>query len=361
MESDLSSLDENQDILQEEAARVIRRARVFRIRKDPFNTFDDNDFKQRYRLSKATVMDLVHNIGNDLKHKTCRNKSLSPLEQILLTLRFYATGAFQQLVGDDLRIHKSTACRVIQRVTHQIASLSRQHIMMPHSADDLAATKTGFYNIANFPRVVGAIDCTHIKIQSPGGERAELYRNRKGYFSLNVQCICDADLKLRHIVARWPGSVHDSTIFNHSPLPAEFEMGTYGNGFLLGDSGYACKPYLLTPLLTPETRAEVNYNRAQIRTRNTVERFFGVLKRRFPCLQNGLRLKLETIPKVIVACGVLHNICKQQNDEFVDENVDQDMDDVPDLPENEIEYVQEDQNNPNYLVRNTVIATVFAG
>jgi hypothetical protein len=44
--------------------------------------------------------------------------------------------------------------------------------------------------------------------------------------------------------------------------------------------------------------------------------FFGVLKRRFPCLRNGLRLKLDTTVKVIVACGVLHNISKEQDDDI---------------------------------------------
>lgn len=356
MESDLSSLSDDEGIIVQH--EPIRRPRVFKQRKDPFNVLDDYEFKQRYRLNKATVMDLTYNIGNNLKHETFRNKSIDPLAQILITLRFYATGAFQQLVGDNINIHKSTVCRVIKRVTHQIASLSRQHINMPRTDDELAATKTAFYNIAGFPRIVGAIDCSHIKIQSPGGRRAELYRNRKGYFSLNVQCICDADLKLRHIVARWPGSVHDSTIFNHSPLPAEFEMGIYGNGLLLGDSGYACKAYLLTPLLNPGNRAEQNYNRAQIRTRNTVERFFGVIKRRFPCLQNGLRLKLETVPKVIVACGVLHNICKQQNDILPEENIDININADAELPGNE-EINIEAARNENYLVRNAIIATVF--
>ncbi|KAH7961883.1 hypothetical protein HPB52_013099 [Rhipicephalus sanguineus] len=44
-----------------------------------------------------------------------------------------------------------------------------------------------FYRIANFPGVTGCIDCTHVKIKSPGGDDAEVFRCRKGYFSINVQ------------------------------------------------------------------------------------------------------------------------------------------------------------------------------
>ena len=36
------------------------------------------------------------------------------------------------------------------------------------------------------------------------------------------------------------------------------------------------------------------YNAAHIQTRNTVERAFGVMKRRFPCVKYGLRIELSS-------------------------------------------------------------------
>ena len=55
----------------------------------------------------------------------------------------------------------------------------------------------------------------------------QLYRNRKGFFSINVQAVCDSDLKFTNIIARWPGSVHDSRIFNNSRLCAQLENRDY--------------------------------------------------------------------------------------------------------------------------------------
>lgn len=73
--------------------------------------------------------------------------------------------------------------------------------------------------------------------------------------------------------------------------------------------------YLLMPLINPNIPAEECYNETQIRTRNIIERFFGVIKRRFPVLSLGMRLKLETVQDVIVATAVLHNLTRNQNEE----------------------------------------------
>jgi hypothetical protein len=70
---------------------------------------------------------------------------------------------------------------------------------------------------------------------------------------------------------------------------------------VLGDGGYPNKSYLFTPLLNPVTPPEQHYNESHIRTRNCIERCFGVLKRRFPVLAYGCRLKIETTMTIIVA------------------------------------------------------------
>ena len=77
-------------------------------------------------------------------------------------------------------------------------------------------TTAGFYRRAGFPGVIGAIDCTHVPITNPGGENGELFRNRKGYCSINVQVVCDDQARITNVVARWPGSTHDSSTVQYS-------------------------------------------------------------------------------------------------------------------------------------------------
>jgi hypothetical protein len=148
-----------------------------------------------------------------------------------------------------------------------------------------------------------------------GGAQAEIFRNRKFFFSFNVQTVSDANLKILDIVARWPGSVHDTTIFRNSRLCTRFKNNEINNAVLVSDAGYPVKNNLLTPLSQTHTRGENLYNEALIRTRNPVERSYGVWKRRFPILSNGINLNIAKVQRIIVATAVLHNIAIENNEE----------------------------------------------
>lgn len=127
--------------------------------------------------------------------------------------------------------------------------------------------------------------------------------------------MCSSNLLFQDVVARWPGSTHDSYIFSNSGAKFQFDNNRFGNGIILGDSGYFLTNYLLTPLSEPETQAERLYNEAQIRTRNVIERCFGVWKRRFPVLSIGLRCKLPLAQDIILATAIMHNLARTTNDE----------------------------------------------
>lgn len=161
-----------------------------------------------------------------------------------------------------------------------------------------------------------------MKVQSPGGNTAEHYRNRKGLFSLNIQTIAGADLKILSVVARWPGATHDQRIFNNSAVKWRLEHGHFGPFIIVGDSGYQNTMHLATPLLDTNNPIEALYNESQIRTRNVVERSYGVWKRRFPVLSLGMRVRLETVQSIVIACAVLHNICIDQRDALPSVDID---------------------------------------
>ena len=202
--------------------------------------------------------------------------------------------------------------------------------------------------------MLGALDCTHVRIRSPGGNNAEMFRNRKGFFSFNVQTIADANLKILDVVARWPGSCHDSTIFNQSAICNRFERGEMGNGLLLGDGGYPVKNYLITPLANTVTQAENLFNESQIRSRNPVERSYGLWKRRFPILSNSINIDINKVQWVIIATAVLHNLaidfCEREPPALT-EDEQRNFDSVNDVPIRPVRNV----NNNNRVRQNLIM------
>ncbi|KAJ4447341.1 hypothetical protein ANN_09345 [Periplaneta americana] len=210
-------IDERENDSDEEYGQEYKKttSRWLKERATYFEDYDDSDFVTHFRLSKTSALSVLSMIEHNLEFTTNRNQAVSPINQLLLALRFYATGGDQLSVADYAGVSQSTASRIVHRVSSAIAALRCQYINLPQTPQSVLQTQMRFYNIARFPKVIGAMDCTHIRIRSPGGNNAELFRNRKTYFSLNVQAICNANMEFSDIVARWPGSSHDSTIFNN--------------------------------------------------------------------------------------------------------------------------------------------------
>lgn len=77
--------------------------------------------------------------------------------------------------------------------------------------------------------------------------------------------VCDAKMRFTNVISNWPGSVHYSRIFYYSSQ--KLEDGAYP-AYLLGNSDYACKAFLMTRVLDPQTDQKSRFNASHIRTRN---------------------------------------------------------------------------------------------
>ena len=277
-------------------------------------------------------MSLYDMIGAELEPSSMRNHAIPGMMQIFCALRYYASGSFYAVLGDSMGIHKSTVSRIVGRVTMALCRLSSRFIKFPTERVEIVATKQKFYEIAGFPNIIGAIDGTLISILKPT-QRENLYVSRKGGHSLNVLATCNSDLVFTNVVAKYPGSSNDSYIWSNCNLRDSFETGRFGNGCLLGDSGFALSQHLLTPVLNPTTDAEERYNITHKRTRQVIERCFGLAKMRFRCIHKScgqLMFDPEKCCRIIIACCVLHNMCVQNHlppdDDIDDEEYDHEED-----------------------------------
>ncbi|KAJ3640434.1 hypothetical protein Zmor_003730 [Zophobas morio] len=76
---------------------VVDRVKVFRDRRNPFEMYSEAEFRDRYRFYKDTVRHIITLIEDNIAPMTLRNCSLSPADQLLIALRFYATGNYHRI------------------------------------------------------------------------------------------------------------------------------------------------------------------------------------------------------------------------------------------------------------------------
>ena len=135
--------------------------------------------------------------------------------------------------------------RSIHGVAAALTRRGHQFIRFPRDGQEQRSIKQGFYDMSNFPNCLGAVDGTLVPILAPS-EDEHLYITRKGFHALNVQVVCDANNEFLNIVTKWPGSTHDSHIWNTCTLSQAFENHEITTGYLVGDSAYRLTPYMMT-------------------------------------------------------------------------------------------------------------------
>lgn len=155
------------------------------------------------------------------------------------------------------------------------------------------------------------------------------------------QVICDHELKFTHVYAGQVGSVHDMRVFRLSGFENLCTDQHFPeNSHLLRDAAYAIQKFLMVPFKDNGhlTNTQITYNTRLSQARIMIERAIGLLKGRFRSLLDTLPMRrTDLIPKYIVACCILHNICLIQNDHM----------DVPIIvQQNEIA-----QNAPNRVIQ----------
>ena len=94
------------------------------------------------------------------------------------------------------------------------------------------ALKPKFYEIVGFPQMIGVIDSTHIKIGFTDTRRAQLFCCHHGFYSINLQVVCNTEQYITSIVVGWHESTHDNRIFDLCTPKAAFKENLNVNRLL---------------------------------------------------------------------------------------------------------------------------------
>ncbi|XP_064479664.1 putative nuclease HARBI1 [Ornithodoros turicata] len=297
--------------------------RVFRSNGDAFVVLSDDAFIRHLRLSKEAAKEVCEAVTEDLKRpQQWRSTTLTVEQRVLMALRFYATGAFLGNIAHEeyFATTKGPVSESIHAVSLAvIKNLAPKYLRFPQTPEEKLAVKRGFYEIAGLPGCLGAVDGTAVAIIAPSNMDPRFtdgnYYFHKGYHALNLLGICDANRRILHVNARYPGSCHDAAVWAICRIRQRASVLFDDGEWLLGDLGYPLEPWLMTPFRNPASHKETAYNRAHSRTRVRIEHCFGVLKMRFRCLRRyrTLHFAPDRACNIITGCAVLHNMCIAYN------------------------------------------------
>lgn len=163
-----------------------------------------------------------------------QTKAAIPIEtKVLCFLHHLRSGSFQYSLGASVGISQPSVSRIINDCLNYTIRKAGRVINFPSTVEAINQVKQSFFFYNQFPNILGVVDGTQIEIKAPH-ENESIFVCRKQFHSINTQVITGPDLTILDIVAKWPGSTHDSFIYNHCGAKGRIEGGEFGDGWLLG-------------------------------------------------------------------------------------------------------------------------------
>ena len=236
------------------------RERVFQDPLDLLHVSDEHLLRY-YRFPRLEIIALINELDPHLQRATARSRPIPTSTQVLVALRFFASGSFQSTIGDAHGITQSSVSKILDDIIYILVRKAKRAINMPTENRHITRNMQEFAAVANFPRIIGAIDRIHIAIKIPEKDE-HVFVNRKQFHSLNLKVVCDAKWRIISYNVRYPGASHDAFVWNNSALRRRFLNGDFGEGLLIGDSGYPLEPFMMVPFQNPATNAQEKFNRS---------------------------------------------------------------------------------------------------
>lgn len=281
-------------------------------------------FKRMVRLSPAEFHEMEERLTPRLqKQLTFFRKPIEPGHRLAITLAYLASGVDYVRLGFHFHVAWNTVSVIVPEVCQAIIDeYGEEALDTPVSPEQWVEISRDFLKWWNVPNALGALDGKHIRIRCPrkGGSH---YYNYKGFHSIILLALADANYKFRWVDIGANGACSDAQVFNHCELLEVIEAQEIGFPepaplpnddvptpfFLLGDDAFALRTWLMKPYSRRNlTRDERIYNFRISRGRRVVENAFGLLVTRYRCLLNSLQQEPQNVRKIVLACVILHNL-----------------------------------------------------
>lgn len=288
---------------------------------------DPRSFHNFMRMPPAMFDELLDRLTPRLwKPSTFCRQSMEPGLKLAITLRHLASGARYRDMQYAWRVPHNTISKVVREVCSAIVEEYLDELMTcPDTEEGWRQIADSWYQKWNFPHTIGAIDGKHVACKAPPRSGSDYY-NYKGFFSIILFAMVDAEYKFLWADVEGIGSCSDAQIYNQSelrqgleedniagwprpdPLPGDTQDVPY---FIVGDDAFSLRTYLMKPYSSKNlTHEERIFNYRLSRARRVVENAFGILANRFQVLLTTMQHHPDTVRLIVKACLLLHNLMR---------------------------------------------------
>uniref|UniRef100_A0A8I7BGA7 Uncharacterized protein n=1 Tax=Hordeum vulgare subsp. vulgare TaxID=112509 RepID=A0A8I7BGA7_HORVV len=233
--------------------------------------------------------------------------------------RLYSTESPETL-GSSVGVNESIIFLVTESFVDAICEQASHHLRWPDSSE-MDKIKSLFDKIHNMGNCCGVIYTTHI----PLGPNWNHEKND----SILMQVVVDPKMRFLNIWSELADNMTHLSILQESGLFEECKNGACLNGnklkaaldgsevgeYIIGDSGYPLLPWLLTPYQEEElSDSMAEFNRRHSAATTCALKALARFKDTWRYLP-WLPVDLKTLPKMILACFMLHNIVIDMEDD----------------------------------------------
>lgn len=197
----------------------------------------------------------------------------------------------------------------------------------PRTPEDWKKIAAEFEGKWQFPNCLGAIDGKHIAIRPPP-DSGSLYFNYKGFHSIVLMGVCNANSEFIYVDVGTNGRVSDGGVWEKCTLANHIENNTAGlpddcvlSGsdrslpfVFVADDAFPLQYHIMKPFPhQQQTPRERIFSYRLSRARRTVENGFGILANRFRVFLSPLNLSPEKVEIIVFACIALHNFLRRDS------------------------------------------------
>lgn len=278
-------------------------------------------FNRTYRMTYDAFNKLVDYLRDALSHnnemaavRSGNDGIIIPELRVHCLIRFFAGGSYLDICVST-GIDPSYFYKIVWETSDAINGCRPLDLVgIPTNEEEANLIASGFEDISYsgvFDKCVGAVDgffCRTITPNKDEGNTKSYYSGHYRHMGLNIQAVCDSNLKFIYFAVAAPGSTNDAEAIARLSLYDAIEKLPHGF-FVIGDSAYVATEHLL-PIFCGQARSNKdndnwNYFASQLRIR--IEMTFGLMVMKWQILRRPFCIKFDNIPRALNSISRLHN------------------------------------------------------